>query len=549
MKRPTLARPVLAVYWILILGGLLLFSAGRLDHADRLTPLWIGAIAGTAIGQFCAFRNLRFWLTCLILITMAYFSMPLMTAGVDSLALWKVLGPAVLCGYWSLGDRALGQAFWFPVVLWMLSILDRTAGQAGGQLVPDATGAALLVALALAFFLFLRVREARRVALWTAIAVEPVAQSLPPSTLKQPPAQHILRAGWSLAITASTALITAWIAPRLWQIEALRGEQQQIASRTEVGLPCCPSSRLAEMRRARVKEYLDLGLGHDQGVIPRDDHGPACEVCAELEATIASCDDCSPVGLGSHIGSGTDIGEITIDEPHGVPSGDLPAPAPSHAEPPALAGLLPIEPPVPTVAPVPTPIPTPPPPTPTPPSSAPSTAHAHQAPTAPSSSAAIPVAPRASTPAGPATPRASAPPPAIWPWLAVLAIAAAVAQLVTLVLRPLRRLILLRHLRDPWWPETIDQRISNAWHLALIGLSDAGWRPSSTEAPRELAARTSIAGVERCAVILERARHGLGLDTGDLSEMRTSAISAYASARAQLAPLTRALSWLRWPLI
>ncbi|HET9626220.1 MAG TPA: hypothetical protein VFP84_32885, partial [Kofleriaceae bacterium] len=174
----------------------------------------------------------------------------------------------------------------------------------------------------------------------------------------------------------------------------------------------------------------------------------------------------------------------------------------------------------------------------------------------------------------PALPEASPPPPALpsaarrdaapsdahasppiahhrapwWPWLITLAAGALISQIVVLGLRPLRRLVILRHLRRPFWTESIDQRVSNAWQLALIGLHDAGWRPDAGEAPRELAARVGIAGIAECAVILERARHGLGLDAGDLAEILRQADVAYASARSPLGAAARAVGWLRSPL-
>jgi hypothetical protein len=122
------------------------------------------------------------------------------------------------------------------------------------------------------------------------------------------------------------------------------------------------------------------------------------------------------------------------------------------------------------------------------------------------------------------------------------------AQLVLLALRPLRRLVTLRHLRRPYWQETVDQRVSNAWQLALVGLRDAGWRTRENEPPQDLARRVEVDGIDRCATILERARHGVGLDAGDLDSMTSSAETAYRSARRRLGPAARALSWLRWPL-
>ncbi|TMQ12649.1 MAG: hypothetical protein E6J90_30785 [Deltaproteobacteria bacterium] len=121
-------------------------------------------------------------------------------------------------------------------------------------------------------------------------------------------------------------------------------------------------------------------------------------------------------------------------------------------------------------------------------------------------------------------------------------------QLVRLALRPLRRLVTLRHLRRPFWNETVDQRVSNSWQLALVGLRDAGWRAGATEAPNQLARRVNVEGIDRCAAILERARHGIGLDTTDLAEMGTAADVAYRAARTGIGAFARAISWLRWPL-
>jgi hypothetical protein len=181
--------------------------------------------------------------------------------------------------------------------------------------------------------------------------------------------------------------------------------------------------------------------------------------------------------------------------------------------------------------------------------------------------AAAPSAPRppppppAAAPAPPPLPHAAiarpAPPhrtaahatgPSLLRWLALLAIAALALQLVRLALRPLRRLITLRHLRRPFWDETIDQRVSNAWQLALIGLGDAGWRAGAAEAPQQLARRTGVDGLGRCATVLERARHGVGIDAGDLADMQAAADVVYRAARTGLGSFARTVSWLRWPL-
>ena len=48
-------------------------------------------------------------------------------------AVWMAYVPAALCGFWCLGDRTSLVAFWFPAVIWMLTILDGTNASA----VPD----------------------------------------------------------------------------------------------------------------------------------------------------------------------------------------------------------------------------------------------------------------------------------------------------------------------------------------------------------------------------------------------------------------------------
>jgi hypothetical protein len=598
-----------------------------------------------------------------------------MTAGVANVELWKVFIPAALCGFWSLGDRSALAAFWFPTMLWMLVIVDRTSGS---DLSPDHIGMALLALLALGFFVFLRARESRRVGLWREVSVMPLALVEPAKLLKEPPGRGLARAGWTVMATAITVAITAWVAPLLWQLEPVRGEHRVVTvamttsapapvivptlhdvtpyapsryyepyttryespvapvvvdhhAAAPVDLPCCPvAEQHVQIKRARVKEYLDLGLGHDDGVEKESPPQSACRACpVETGITVASGDPVTPVApqdwpvapgpavlvapievapeivvhekapeptITVH---GNDDGDVDGDEDggdgdadgrpsrrhphqgatddngphtrkpkhHRAPHAHAPA-GPSAATQDSAAEHASDAKPSAAVAQAPK----------APPAAPPSAPAA-----APAAPAVAPSAPAAPAPAAPAVPAAPAPavatssptqpahatsspahaaaaaatptsdaqahqPPAFWHWLVAIGAALLIFQLVTLGLRPLRRLVTLRHLRRPFWPESIDQQVSNSWQLALIGLRDAGWRPDSGEAPRELAARVNIDGVERCAQVLERARHGLGIDAGDLSEIRTQADLAYHSARGRLSRVPRTLSWLRWPL-
>lgn len=123
------------------------------------------------------------------------------------------------------------------------------------------------------------------------------------------------------------------------------------------------------------------------------------------------------------------------------------------------------------------------------------------------------------------------------------------ALLLVVLLRPLRRVLHLAHLRRPFWPESADQRVANLWSLASIGLRDAGWYAATGEGPMAFARRTGSRDVEACALVLERSRHGLGAHADDVARMEEAAARAYAAARAPLGLATRALTWFRWPLL
>ena len=116
------------------------------------------------------------------------------------------------------------------------------------------------------------------------------------------------------------------------------------------------------------------------------------------------------------------------------------------------------------------------------------------------------------------------------------------------VARALRRSLTLRHLARPFWSETLDQRISNHWQRMLIGLRDAGIIPKAGEQPLALAKRVGIEGMETCATILERVRHGVRVDTTDLDSMNSAADAVYRTARAKAGVSGRTAAVLRWPL-
>ncbi len=690
LRRMRLEAPVLFVYWLMLVGGLTMYTALRVEDAAALVPLWAGAIVGTAVGQLLALVDVRAWIALVIVGFVGYWLVPAVSEGVHVVP-WVAVVPAAVCGYWSLGDRGVLFAWWFPTMLWMLSILETIRVHAS-----ERTELALGGGLAVAFMLFLRVRESRRVAMWRTIAPTPLAVTKSATTLREVPGRQLARGGWSLVIGGLALAITAWLAPRLWQTEtqttvaaiprtdpvmmsapwsastwrrpyedqagihygpSLPGPSPTVAA---IQRPCCPVEDRVRVKHTRVKEYLDIGRGQreDEELPPQH---VGCRVCTvqdevarinrpQLRGGEGGYDDGIYAGRGPWYGdpatmSPDDIGrwmDNRIKQLHAHDWPVAPSPIPSPAEPTQVAPWLPAqqdpshgpaevgpsaprvpsqiaphprqEPSVPSqIAPsYPTPY-TPPVPSRTP--SAPSQIappvppriappphiasapppHVASAPSepAPAKAAAVapkvaaakaietpkpptpepapkPVAPTPPAPVAPkpipsapavaaavptAAPAAMAPKPAaaadgpgVLHWLALIALAGLIFQTLVLALRPLRRLVTLRHLRRPFWDETVDQRVSNSWQLALVGLRDAGWRAADSEAPREFAQRVGIGELEQCATILERARHGIGIDATDLSDMATAAEATYRAARKKLGPLARATATVRWPL-
>jgi hypothetical protein len=443
----------------------------------------------------------------------------------------------------------------------------------------------LLGGLAVLFVIYLRAREARRIRLWKAVAIEPIAIALPAQLLREAPGRHAARAAWTVLVGGIAAGTTIWLAPQLWQSESFDGGHVAIAQpATASGRPCCPVTYDHPVERARVKEYFDVGRGTDEIEQPKI-AGIDCEVC-DGGGAYAYSDHYGP-SYTPYRGPTVEVpaGPYSIEAPYVPPSrtysyqgnghgngappytpgyapgyapGDTPAPSTTSPSP--GSSYAPPPPPPPQVAQTPPQITAPPQVAQTPPPPAPP-----PAPAAPPSNDRATPPPAPTPPAAATAPPSAGPPPAAHTgtierqsrsdggpsavtWLALLAAAVLLMQLIALALRPLRRALVLRHLRRPFWKETVDQQVSNSWQLALVGLRDAGWRATSDESPRELAKRVGIDGVEQCATILERARHGLGVDAEDLAEMGRQADVAYNAARSRLGFGARAVSHLRWPL-
>ncbi|MES2638873.1 MAG: hypothetical protein V4850_05305 [Myxococcota bacterium] len=96
--------------------------------------------------------------------------------------------------------------------------------------------------------------------------------------------------------------------------------------------------------------------------------------------------------------------------------------------------------------------------------------------------------------------------------------------------RPLKRLFLIRHLKDPLWDVPATTRIEHGWRLVEIAMGDAGVYPRPGEDAAGLARRAGpilqrlslveVHGLEDAAEVADRVRFGLGVGPEDLEVMQ-----------------------------
>jgi hypothetical protein len=543
------------LYWLLVICGLAGITMQRLDAIDEVLPIWVGTIAGLGLGQLVAWARIRAWVIAALGMTglwlsPVFFIVFYRGVGGPAETMAYALVPAGICGYLSLSERGALLAFWYPAVLWMLVILDGPASTT----FDTRTALPLVIGLTALFVAFLRAKETRRVALWRGHAAVRLAAPLSHAVLRASPLRAASQHAWTGLAGAAALVLAAWIAPQLWQTEKTkqttaaalaRGGDPSATNATGTPQRCCSQAAMLDTKRVRVREYFPLLHGHDeeQGLSASSSSRPSCTVCQDGEPEWASLG-----GDYAGLGDGTSAGSTNTSPPsyrYGgagpTMMGAPPSPMyPSDEPPPVSPWTRPTTPSAPNAdAPTPPPVVTPTPKTP------PTRFDAEPAASA--------VARRTSRP-GEAAPEvillASGAPPAplsVPPWKTVLVVSAGALALRALV-RALRRKLTLRHLARPFWAETLDQRISNHWERVLIGLRDAGIHATDDEQPEALAKRVGIEGMDTCATILERVRHGVRVDAEDLAAMDTAAGAVFRAAQAKAGVTGRAAALVRWPL-
>lgn len=513
-------------YWLVVISGLAGLTALRFDALGEVGAIWLGSVAGVGAGQLVSFLRLRARVVGIVTVAAMFFSplllmvlYPLFGGHLSTLALAFI--PAAICGYLSLTERGGLAAFWYPAMLWMVVILDRPSAGA----LDLKNGLPLVIGLGALFVAYLRASETRRTAIWQAHAGARLAEALPRKVLRTSPlrtaSQHALT-----ALAGGAALVLAvWVAPHLWREQAgktlnpaANAGDPLWTSSAAGGLPCCPlAPQPEEERRVRVSEYLPLINSRENGAQPAPP--AACQACRNGKPLARSE---GPVDVYADGFGGTSGRRFEASAPPANGGASLPAVAPTHA--------LPTYPTLPAVPAVPAAAASPPKPAESP------AAAATAAPIAePKHAVIVAVTPPA------------APVDAGTPWRSALAIGLA-GVAVHALFRAVRRQLTLRHLASPFWPETLDQRISNHWQRMLIGLRDAGIHAGPDEQPQALARRVGLEGMVTCATILERVRHGVRVDSSDLEAMGAASAAAYRAARRKAGASGRAAALVRSPL-
>lgn len=100
---------------------------------------------------------------------------------------------------------------------------------------------------------------------------------------------------------------------------------------------------------------------------------------------------------------------------------------------------------------------------------------------------------------------------------------------------PLRRALLLRHLRRPLWPVPPTRQVLQAWRVVEIALADIGIQRRPGDSAEALVQRAiqslppdvDHTALRRCAALADRVLFGLGVDPSDPEEARRTAEMAY----------------------
>lgn len=118
---------------------------------------------------------------------------------------------------------------------------------------------------------------------------------------------------------------------------------------------------------------------------------------------------------------------------------------------------------------------------------------------------------------------------------------------------PIRRTLLVQHLRKPLWPVPPTQRAQQAWRLVEIALADAGVHRAPGDSPMVLARRAEVhlaasfyEPVLEAAAVAEKVFYGLGIETDEVRTMQRRAEMAYETVWQRLTEAQKSAAMYRW---
>ena len=122
---------------------------------------------------------------------------------------------------------------------------------------------------------------------------------------------------------------------------------------------------------------------------------------------------------------------------------------------------------------------------------------------------------------------------------------------VLLGYRPIRRLLWIRHLKEPFWHVSPSLRVLQGWRLIEIALADAGVKARPGEPVQFLIQRAlpvlaemapgipEVAGLNDAARIRDRVQYGMGVGPDDVECMRRCSAQVYHSIWERLSDMAQ----------
>ena len=125
---------------------------------------------------------------------------------------------------------------------------------------------------------------------------------------------------------------------------------------------------------------------------------------------------------------------------------------------------------------------------------------------------------------------------------------------------PMRRIVYVRHYRDPLWPISTTKKIENQWDLIRIALADLGIHGQRGDSATTLVEQAipklkevtgsarRVPGLRDAAMIRDRVVFGLGVGKEDAQKMNENANWVYDSVWNRLGNKHQIKALYRWKL-